>query len=52
MTLTLVFLLYTLTMIFVLMAWRQLAAISFVLALVASMLVYFHFATSHLDIAL
>lgn len=52
MTLALVFLLYTITMVFVLVEWRGMAAGSFIVALVVSLLVYHHFATSHLDISL
>ena len=50
--LALVFLLYTVTMAFVLLERRGAAAVSFIIALVVSFLVYSHFATSHLDISL
>jgi len=52
MAIALVFLLYTVSMILVLLGRRGMAAVSFVVALVTSMLVYSHFATSHLDISL
>lgn len=52
MALALVFLLYTISMALVLLERRGMAAVSFVVALVTSLLVYAHFATSHLDISL
>lgn len=50
--LALVFLLYTITMILVMLERPGLSALSFIVALVVSLLVYSHFATSHLDISL
>jgi len=52
MFLALVFLLYTIAMVFVMAGRRMAAASTFVVALVVSLLIFSHFATSHLEISL
>lgn len=52
MALALVFLLYTIAMLFVLLERRFMAAGAFIVALITSLMVYSHFATSHLKISL